>query len=383
MRFASGIALAMSAAIVVSAGQTPTLSITAPQADVFISGPTRLAAEIVPVTAVEAVRFFVDGRLVCTVEQSPFGCSFDPGPVVRGHHVRVVATLADGSRLVANIRTKDLGYSERAHVDAVLVPILVTDGGKFVRGLKKSEFELWEDGVPQQIVSFANEDSPLDLVLAIDVSGSMDAALGEVKTAVTQLLSRLRPADAVTLIGFNDTTFIVTEREQDPRARQDAVQLLTAWGGTALYDATVRAVDLVDQSPGRKGVVLFSDGDDHHSLTTPDAAAARVQAGNAMLYSVAFGTGATVQSLRERLAEFARATGGQVFYPRSTGELEPVFQRIIAELSNQYVLSYVSTNTRADGGWRSIRVRVHKGKYEVRARRGYQGPGHSRSKSEP
>ena len=144
MRFASGIALAMSAAIVVSAGQTPTLSITAPQADVFISGPTRLAAEIVPVTAVEAVRFFVDGRLVCTVEQSPFGCWFDPGPVVRGHHVRVVATLADGSRLVANIRTKDLGYSERAHVDAVLVPILVTDGGKFVRGLKKSEFELWK-----------------------------------------------------------------------------------------------------------------------------------------------------------------------------------------------------------------------------------------------
>ena len=383
MRFASGIALAMSAAIVVSAGQTPTLSITAPQADVFISGPTRLAAEIVPATAVEAVRFFVDGRLVCTVEQSPFGCSFDPGPVVRGHHVRVVATLADGSRLVANIRTKDLGYSERAHVDAVLVPILVTDGGKFVRGLKKSEFELWEDGVPQQIVSFANEDSPLDLVLAIDVSGSMDAALGEVKTAVTQLLSRLRPADAVTLIGFNDTTFIVTEREQDPRARQDAVQLLTAWGGTALYDATVRAVDLVDQSPGRKGVVLFSDGDDHHSLTTPDAAAARVQAGNAMLYSVAFGTGATVQSLRERLAEFARPPAA-----RSSIRVVPASSNRCSSASSpscriSTCFRYVSTNTRADGGWRSIRVRVRKGKYEVRARRGYQGPGHSRSKSEP
>jgi len=382
MRLA-GIALAMSAAIVASAGQTPTLSITAPQADVFISGPTRLAAEVVPATGVQAVRFFVDGRLVCTVERSPFGCSFDPGPIVRGHHVRVVATLADGSRVVANIRTKDLGYSERAHVDAVLVPILVTDGGKFVRGLTKAEFELWEDGVPQQIVAFANEDSPLDLVLAIDVSGSMEDALGEVKTAVTQLLSRLRPADAVTLIGFNDTTFILTEREQDPRAREDAVQLLTAWGGTALYDATVRAVDLVDQTPGRKGVVLFSDGDDHHSLTTPEAAAARVHAGNAMLYSIAFGSGATVESLRERLAQFARSTGGEVFYPRTTGELEPVFQRIVAELSNQYVLSYVSTNTRADGGWRSIRVRVRKGKYDVRARRGYQGPGHSRSQSEP
>ena len=134
-----------------------------------------------------SVRFFVDGRLVCTVEQSPFGCS-STWANRAGASRRVVATLADGSRIVGNVRTKDLGYSERAHVDAVLVPILVTDGGKSVRGFEETDFELWEDGVRQRIVAFANEDSPLDLVLAIDVSGSMDAALGEVKTAVKQFL---------------------------------------------------------------------------------------------------------------------------------------------------------------------------------------------------
>ena len=227
---------------------------------------------------------FVDGRLVCTAERPPFRCTWDPGTVVRGHHVRVVATLADGTQLTDNVRTKDLGYTERAHVDAVLVPIIVTDRGRFVRGLQRGDFEVLEDGVPQQLIAFASEDSPLDLVLAIDVSGSMEKTLDDVKDAVKQLLSKLRPGDAATLIGFNDTTFLVAEREKDQRAREDAVGLLTAWGGTALYDATVRAVDLVGRTPGRKGLILFSDGDDRHSLTPPDVAAARVQSGNAMLY---------------------------------------------------------------------------------------------------
>jgi Ca-activated chloride channel family protein len=376
-------ALAMSAALAATAGQTPTMSITAPRADAFVSGPTRLEVDISPASAVKSVRFFVDGRLVCTVEQPPFGCSWDPGTVVRGHHVRVVATLVDGGRLVDNVRTKDLGYTERAHVDAVLVPVVVTDGDRFVGGLQRQEFEITEDGVPQRIIAFANEDSPLDLVLAVDVSGSMEGALGDVKAAVKQFLARLRPADAVTLIAFNDTTFIITEREQDAGARDRAVELLSAWGGTALYDATVRAVDLVGRSPGRKGVVVFSDGDDRHSLTGADAAAARVQAGNAMLYSIGFGSGATVTALRERLERYAETTGGRAFFPHNASDLGPVFGHIVTELSSQYVLSYVSTNTRADGGWRSIRVRMRDGKHKVRARRGYQGPLRRGQKGEP
>jgi VWFA-related protein len=347
------------------------MTITAPRDDVFVSGITPLSVDVSPVAAVRSVRFFVDGRLVCTVEQSPFACTSDLGAIVRGHHVRVVATLADGSRIIGNVRTKDLGYTERARVDAVLVPVVVTDRGRSVRGLRKEDFEVSEDGVRQRIVAFADEESPLDLVVAVDVSGSMEAALGRVKEAVKQFLARLRPADAVTLVGFNDTTFVLAEREQDQRTREDAVDQLAAWGGTALYDATVRAVDLVDRSPGRKGVVIFSDGDDRHSLAGPDLAAARVQMGNAMLYAVGFGGGATVPSLRQRLERYAQSTGGRAFFAGATNELTPAFEAIILELSNQYVLSYMSTNTRMDGGWRSIRVRVN-GKHSVRTRAGYQ-----------
>jgi Ca-activated chloride channel homolog len=352
--------------------ETPTLRITSPEPGAIVSGPTRLEALIAPPHEVESVSFFVNGRLACSAEQPPFGCTWEAGDFVRGHHVRVVATLAGGGRLVANVRTKDLGYTERARVDAVLVPVIVTARGQFVRGLTRQDFEVFEDGVPQRIATLASEDAPLDLVLAIDISGSMEHALEEVKVAVTQLLSKLRPGDAATLVAFNDTTFIVAERETDQRAREAAVELLASWGGTALYDATVRALDLVSRERGRKGVILFSDGDDQHSLTSREAAMARVQASEAMLYTVGFGAGATLPRLRRSLEEYARSTGGRAFFPRDATQLDAVFDEIVEELGNQYMLTYSPKNLEQDGRWRDIKVQVRKGKYDVRARQGYR-----------
>jgi Ca-activated chloride channel family protein len=362
-----------------TAGQAPTLRITSPDRDGVVSGTTRLEAVIAPQVEVDSVSFYVDGRLLCRTERSPFICTWDPGSIVKPHHIRVTATLADGTRLVDNLRTRDLGYTERVRTDAVLVPVIVTNGGEFVRGLQKQDFEVFEDGVAQPIASLISEDAPLDLVLAIDISGSMEDALGEVKSAVKQLLSKLRPGDAATLLGFNDTTFVLTEREKDQKAREEAVDLLSSWGGTSLYDATVRAVDLVSREWGRKGVVIFSDGDDRNSFTQRDTAMRRVQASDAMLYTIGFGGGATVIQLRRNLETYARSTGGRAFFPRHTKELDGVFDVIVSELSNQYVLSYAPTNPKQDNQWRTIKVQVRKGKYDVRARRGYRATGSQRA----
>ena len=366
------------AASAAALAQAPALHITSPVSGAVISGPSSLEATVVPdsvVGSVESVSFFVNGRLVCSVDKPPFGCPWDPGAAIRGHHVRVVATLVGGRRLVGNVRTKELGHTEQVRADAVLVPAIVTARGQFVRGLKRQDFELFEDGVPQPIASLITEEAPLDLVLAVDISGSMEHALEDVKAAVRHLLTRLRPGDAVTLIGFNDTTFVVAEREKDPAAREAAVELLTPWGGTALYDATVRALDLVSRQWGRKGVVLFSDGDDRNSLTGRDAAMARVQASDAMLYTVGFGTGATVPRLRASLEEYALSTGGRAFYPRQVKELDAVFGQIVEELASQYVLSYSPTNHARDGKWRNITVQIRNGSYDIRARRGYRADG--------
>jgi hypothetical protein len=218
------------AAVGAAADQEPKMAITAPRADTVISGTTAITLDIVPTAAVQVVNFFVDGRLACTVERPPFACTWEPGAVVRGHHIRVVATFSGGRRLVDNVRTKDLGYAERTEVEAVLVPVIVTEDGRFVRGLRKRDFEVFEDGTPQQVLALASEESPLDLVLAIDISGSMEGALAEVKSAVKLLLAQLRAGDAATLIGFNDNTFLVAEREKDQQAREAAVDLLSAWG---------------------------------------------------------------------------------------------------------------------------------------------------------
>ena len=376
--FASALALTMA----VSAGQAPAIRITWPTRDTVVSGATRLEVVIEPqdvVATVQTVTFTIDGRLACTIERPPFACAWDAGEVVRGRHVRVVATLASGSSLKDNLHTKDLGYTENVRTDAVLVPVIVTDGGQFVRGLKQQDFEIVEDGVRQAIASIASEEAPLDLVLAIDVSGSMEHSLDQVKAAVKQLMAKLRPGDAATLVGFNDNMFLAAEREKDQQARERAVDLLTAWGGTALYDATVRAIDLVSHAWGRKGIVIFSDGDDRNSLTPRETATARVQASDAMLYTIGFGGGATVPGLRTRLESYAKATGGRAFFPHRPQDLDDVFDQIVAELANQYVLSYSSTNLKQDNGWRNIKVRVRNGKYDVRAREGYRAPGPQRA----
>src|SRR5687768_11835886 len=169
--------------------QPPALRIVWPLADAVVSGSTRVEAIIAPPQDIRSVQFFVNGRLLCTVERVPYACPWEPGDVVRGYHIRVIATLADGTRLIDNLRTKDLGYAERARVDAVLVPVIVTDRGQFVRGLKSQDFQVFEDGVAQSIAAVVSEDAPLDLVLAIDISGSMENALGDVKAAVKQLLT--------------------------------------------------------------------------------------------------------------------------------------------------------------------------------------------------
>jgi hypothetical protein len=317
---------------------------------------------------VETVTFAVDGRLACTVERPPFGCDWDPGEIVRGHHVRVVATLSGGRRLTDNLYTKDLGFTEHVRTEAVLVPVIVTQNGQFVRGLKAQDFEILEDGVKQSIASLAAEDAPLDLVLAIDVSGSMERSLDQVKAAVKQLLSKLRNGDAATLVGFNDTLFLATEREKDQKARERAVDLLSSWGGTALYDATVRAVDLVSREWGRAASSFL------RMATTGAAHARKQRPGSRRAMRCLYGR------LRERRnGSRAANQAGELrrwrrpFFPQRTG-LDGAFDQIVAELANQHALVRID-ELQAGQCLADDRAARAAAKHDIRARQGYRARG--------
>src|SRR4029079_4040926 len=172
---------------------------------------TLLRATVTPVESVTGLTFFVDGRQVCALTRAPFECEWDAGAAIAAHQVRAVATIQGGTRIVQTVRTKSVGYVERVDVDAVQVTVTVSDGrGKFVRNIPQAAFKVFEDGKPQTVTHFAAEDVPLELVAAIDISGSIATLMPKVKKAVKEFLGDVPPQDQVTLLGFNDSIFTLT-----------------------------------------------------------------------------------------------------------------------------------------------------------------------------
>ena len=375
--------VALSLAIAACAGATlslwaqgtsdlPVLKIQSPDDEAFVTGPTLLRATITPSDGVTGVTFFVDGRQVCALTAPPFECDWDAGATITAHQIRAVATVQGGSRIVQTVRTKSVGYVERVDVDVVQVTVTVSDGrGKFVRSIPQSAFHVFEDGHPQAVTHFTSEDVPLELVAAIDISGSMAPAMPKLKTAVKQFLGDVPPQDQVTLLGFNDNIFTLTRKATDPAERAKAVDRLAPWGSTALYDVLLRGVEMLGRQTGRKALVVFTDGEDQGSHATINDVERRLQSSDVTLYMIGQGRGVTMEPLKRIMERLSVPTGGRALFTDSIDELHAAFGDLLDELSNQYLLGYQSTNSRRDDAWRKIKVDVD-GHHDVRARQGYR-----------
>jgi Ca-activated chloride channel family protein len=370
-------------ALVVTSGfsQPPLeLQIVSPTEGAYVSDQFMLEARILPRERrgeVVDVAFFADGRLLCrsTNVQLP-RCAWDAGPVIKPHLIRVVATTTvPENRLVATTRTRAVDFSESVAVRVVQVNASVSDrDGRFVRGLKREQFRVTEDGRPQQILHFAAEEAPLEIVVAMDVSGSMGIAIDDLKVAVRQFLAKLKPAAQVTLVAFNQEMFVLTQRETSPAARERAVDRLGAWGGTALYDVIIRSLELLSRQPGRRSLVVFSDGEDQASQASLQVVDRAVKASDAALFMVALGRGREAKNLRETLESLSEPSGGRALFADRPSDLGPTFADLLNELTNQYLVGYESTNQKKDGAWRQLEVEVPGTRHRVRARQGYFGP---------
>jgi VWFA-related protein len=369
-------AIALTALAVLAVGaQEPEIKILSPGEDAYMTGPTLLRARVTPPNAASGVTFFVDGRQVCTLAREPFECDWDAGPSISEHQVRAVATLSGGGRIVHTVRTKGIGYNEKVNVDVVQVTVTVSDGrGRFVAGLPRSAFHVFEDNRPQAISHFASEDVPLELLVAIDISGSMSPAMPKLKSAVKDFLAEVPANDQVTLLGFNDSIFTLTRKATDAAERAKAVDRLAPWGSTALYDVILRGVEMLGRQTGRKALVVFTDGEDQGSHATINDVERRLQTSDTTLCMIAQGRGVTMESLKRVMERLVQPTGGRALFTDSIDELHAAFGDLLDELSNQYLLGYSSTNNRRDDAWRRIRVDVD-GHHEVRARQGYRATG--------
>ena len=359
-----------------ASAQERRLRIVSPTESTYVVGSARLHAVVEPSSAerdVQRVTFFVDAKQVCEVNTPPFECEWDAGERVQPRQVRVVATMKSGERLVQTVTTKKLDYTETVDVDVVQVTVVVTDNqGKFVTGLKQSDFKVSEDGVLQKLSSFSDEHTPLELITAIDVSSSVTDALPGMKVAATRFVGGLEPSDQVTVLGFNDNLFTLAKRSTDQVVRERAIGRLRAWGGTALYDAIVQGIDLLGRQQGRRAIIVFTDGKDENSHAPMESAIAQVEGSDAMIYPVGQGRAVHEKDLQKLLQRIATTSGGRAFFSTSPSKLDEVFAEILDDLHHQYLLSYPAPADKRDGKYHKIKVVAGGGKYRVRTRDGYR-----------
>jgi VWFA-related protein len=367
--------LLLSAAVLraqVPADALPGARILSPEADSYLAGVVSLRATPGNAATVEQVTFYVDGRQTCIVEQPPYECEWDAGSQVSAHQIRAVFGLPEGGRVARTVRTKGLGFADKVNVEVVQVTVTVTDdSGHFVPDIPRSAFKVFEDGKPQTITYFASEDVPLELIVAVDISGSMSPAMPKLKQAVKDFLGAVPPEDQVTLLGFNDTVFPLTTKTTNPAERVRAVDRLAPWGATALYDVIVRGTDMLGRQTGRKALVVFTDGEDQGSHVALEDVERRLQASDVTLYMIALGRGISQDYLQRTMQKLTVPTGGRVFTSLSVNELHKAFDELLDELSNQYLLGYPPTNAARDDTWREIKVDVE-GHSGIRARQGYR-----------
>lgn len=361
---------------VLSAQQTPPFAVrlTSPVEDAYLSGPVRLVAVIEPANLaaqVKEVVFFADGRRICSVTKLPFACDWDAGDRVVEHTIRVTAESVKGGRVASTVQTKGVKFAEAVDVDVVQLTAVVTDGGRFVRNLRPEDFKVYDNDRLQTITNFQSENISLEMVAALDVSSSMREALPKVRESAKRFLGGLRSGDMVTLLAFNDLIYTLSPRTRDQAQRVQAIDRMRAWGGTALYDVVVDGLNRLGRHPGRRSMLLFSDGDDQSSHASLDAAMARAEGSDATIYVIGQGRAIRARDLQSILNRFATLSGGRAFFTEDVSRLDRFFEEILEDLSNQYLLSYPYPDGERDGQWHRIRVEVEGG-YAVRTRPGYR-----------
>ena len=319
--------------------------------------------------------FAADGEPVCTRQAPPWECEWDAGEDVVAHNIRAVAVLANGSRLVDSVRTEAAGFAPAVAVDVVQVPATVTDGGgRLVKGLGPQDFRVYENERPQQISHFIGADAERELVVAVDMSGSMGPAMPTCREAVKRFLATVRPVDHATLLAFNDSVFTVARRDATPEARLAAVDRLRAWGSTAFHDALLRGLDLLESHRGRRALVLFTDGEDMVSYATAADVQARIEVSATPVYVIAQGKGMREQRLKQVLDRIADVSGGRTFYTDGIEQLDGSSPRSARTSRASTCWPTRRAISERDGSWRTIRVEVEgqRKHYAVRARQGYR-----------
>ena len=280
----------------------------------------------------------------------------------------------------------------RVDVNLVDFPATVTDRyGRYVGSLRREDFTLFEDGVPQRIAVFHNEVVPVSVGVAIDTSGSMKDKIHEAADALTHFVNTIQPHDDVFLMRFARTVELELDFTGNRELFRRAAYRLRARGSTKLYDALAEALDKVRSGRHqKKALVLITDGNDTSSYTRFDEVLEMARRSEVLVYCMGIGHGhlGWLGQLRglprwqedrvdmRVLETIADATGGRAFhleYAHRSGVdlIDQAAQEVSTELRQHYTVGYYPTNAARDGTYRTIRLTATIPGLRVRHRRGY------------
>jgi Ca-activated chloride channel homolog len=269
-------------------------------------------------------------------------------------------------------------------VDLVLVTTTVTDSNsRYVTGLKKEDFQVFEDKVQQDIQYFSAEQVPLSVGVIFDVSGSMNDKLSAARSAAVTFMRMGNREDEYFLVEFGNEAHLVSDFTTDIGRLQQRIAFTKANGMTALYDAMYMGLTRLDRGNNtRKALLLITDGQDNHSRYSFSDIRDYAKERDVQIYAIGIVDPVSSQysdSGRAPIQSLAEITGGRAFFPDSPYQLEDICTQIGIDLKNQYVIGYKSTNGQKDGKWRKIQVKMNhaKGapKLYARAKTGYFASG--------
>ena len=256
----------------------------------------------------------------------------------------------------------------RAEVDVVRVEVLVTRGGAPVRGLGAADFEVRDNGRLQALDPILEEETPVDAILVLDTSGSVNGPkLDALKAAARAFLDGLREGEQAALLAFHHEVQLLEPLTADIGAVRRALDRASPRGSTALVDAVYSALRLREPGERRTAIVVFSDGIENVSWLPASDVVEAASRSNVIVYGVAVrGKG----DPKERfLTDVVRATGGQLFEASSERDLRARFLDVLGDIRARYVLSYAPAGT-GSAGWHTLAVRLKRGKGDVLARPG-------------
>ena len=298
---------------------------------------------------------------------------------------RAAAILAGAIALTAVVSARQVF---RTSTDLVLLNVTVADAaGHLVSGLNKEDFQVFEDGVLQVVSNFSREPLPIALSIALDTSTSMERKLPVAQEAAIGFVRRLGPRDVAQIIDFDSQAQILQAFTNDQAALEQAIRKTQAGGSTSLYNALYTAISELKTVKGatptevrRQAVVALSDGEDTSSLVTFEDVLDLAKRSEVAVYTIGLRN-------KEELAingkwneadyilkTLAQDTGGRPFFVADVSQLPAIYGQIADELGNQYSVGYISKNTKHDGAWRKINVRITRPNVVARTKSGYFAP---------